>query len=193
MNHIDKLVEHLRRKIKLTDRDIGLISDSFKLKELKKKEILLFAGDRSTHMRFITKGCLRSYYIGEDAKEHIQQFGIEDWWINDLYSYITDTVAKQFIQAVEDSYILQIHKKRLNELYVEIPLFEHFFRIKFERAYVSLQERTINSMSKSAEERYLEFRSKHRSIEQRVPQYMVASYLGVTPEFLSKLRRKMGS
>jgi len=189
MPSINKLITHFRNSIALTDNEADLIKTHFKKKELKKKEILLFAGDHSSHMRFISEGCLRSYYMDEDAKEHIIQFGTECWWINDLYSYLTNTPAKQFIQAIENSVVLQIHKDKLNELYDSVPAIERFFRFKFEKAYVSLQERTINTMSKTAEERYIEFRSKYRHIEQQIPQYMVASYLGITPEFLSKLRK----
>jgi len=187
---IDKLILHFRKSITLTDDEAKIVSGCFSIVELKKKEILLFVGDYSSHMRFISAGCLRSYYMDGEAKEHIIQFGIEDWWINDLYSYLTNTPSKQFVQAVEESTVLQIHKDKLNELYNKVPAIERFFRLKFEKAYVSLQERTINTMSKTAEQRYIEFRSKYRDIEQRVPQYMVASYLGITPEFLSSLRKK---
>lgn len=142
-------------------------------------------------MQFIAEGCLRAYYMDEEAKEHIVQFGIEGWWVNDLYSYLAKTPAKQFLQALEKSTVLQINRDTLNILYKEVPAIERFFRLKFEKAYVAFQERTLDVMSKTAEERYLEFRTKYRDIEQRVPQYMVASYLGITPEFLSSLRKKM--
>ena len=190
MTPIDKLIVHFRNSITLTDGEAEIVGGYFTIEELKKKEILLFLGVHSSHMRFILEGCLRSYYMDGEAKEHVIQFGIEDWWINDLYSYLTNTPAKQFIQAIENSKVLQIHKDKLNELYNSVPAIERFFRFKFEKAYVSLQERTINTMSKTAEERYIKFRSKYRDIEQRVPQYMVASYLGITPEFLSSLRKK---
>jgi CRP-like cAMP-binding protein len=189
MTPIDTLIAHFRKSITLTDDEAEVVRGYFTLVKLKKKEILLFVGDYSSHMRFISEGCLRSYYMDEDAKEHIIQFGIEDWWINDLYSYLTNTPSKQFIQAIENSVVLQIHKDKLNELFNSVPAVERFFRFKFEKAYVSLQERTINTMSKTAEERYIEFRTNYRGIEQRVPQYMVASYLGITPEFLSKIRK----
>lgn len=190
MNDIDFLISEFRKIIKLDIDDEDKIYDSFHVRKLKKREILLFAGDVSTHMQFISKGCLRAYYMDTEAKEHIIQFGIEGWWVNDLYSYLTNTPGKQFLQALEESRVVQIQKNNLIELYDKVPSIERFFRIKFEKAYVSLQDRTINSMSKSAEERYLEFRKKYRDIEQRVPQYMIASYLGITPEFLSKLRNK---
>jgi CRP-like cAMP-binding protein len=187
----DKLIHHLQETISLTKNEAELVKQSFKEVALKKKEMLLFKGETSSHMRFIAEGCLRSYYMDEETKEHIIQFGIEGWWINDLYSYLTQTPAKQFIQAIDDSLLLQIHRDTLNRLYDEVPAVERFFRMKFETAYVALQDRTINSMSKTAEERYVEFRSKYRDIEQRVPQYMVASYLKITPEFLSAIRKNL--
>lgn len=187
----EKLLEHLRESVVLTTSEATVVLDSFKERKLKKKEILLFTGDVSSHMQFISDGCLRAYYMDEAAKEHVVQFGVEGWWVNDLYSYLTQTPAKQFVQALEPTIVLQIHRDALQGLYDEIPAMERFFRLKFEKAYVSLQDRTINAMSKSAEERYLEFRSKYRDIEQRVPQYMVASYLGMTPEFLSALRKNL--
>tara|TARA_R110000764_G_scaffold240105_1_gene343255 strand:+ start:343722 stop:344300 length:579 start_codon:yes stop_codon:yes gene_type:complete len=185
------LLSHLRETIDLTPEEESIVCDSYIETHLKKKEVLLFAGEISNHMRFIAAGSLRAYHMDEEAKEHIVQFGIEGWWVNDLYSYLTETPAKQFVQAIEPSIVLQIHRDTLNQLYEKVPAIERFYRLKFEKAYVALQDRTINSMSKSAEERYLEFRSKYRSIEQRVPQYMIASYLGITPEFLSALRKKI--
>ena len=189
MKPIDKLILHLRESITLTNDEEDIIIKSFKLKRLKKKQILLFAGDVSSHMRFISEGCLRSYYMDEEAREHIIQFGIENWWINDLYSYLNKSPAREFIQALENSVVLQIHRDTLNALFDQVPTMERFFRFKFEKAYVALQGRTINTMSKSGEERYLEFRSKYRHLEQRIPQYMVASYLGITPEHLSTIRK----
>ncbi|OWW24702.1 cyclic nucleotide-binding protein [Zobellia sp. OII3] len=187
----DKLIAHLRGIIQLSPSDEVIVRNSFKETLLEKKEVLLFAGETSSHMQFIAEGCLRAYYMDKEAKEHIVQFGIEGWWVNDLYSYLTNTPAKQFVQALEKSTIVQIHRDTLNGLYNEVPAIERFFRLKFEKAYVAFQYRTIDGMAKTAEERYLEFRTKYRDIEQRVPQYMVASYLGITPEFLSALRKKL--
>lgn len=187
----EKLIEHLRQTITLTNEEAVIVCNSFKERHLEKKEVLLFAGEISSHMQFIAKGCLRAYYMDEEAKEHIVQFGIEGWWVNDLYSYLTQTPAKQFVQALEKSTVQQIHRDTLNILYNKVPAIERFFRLKFEKAYVAFQERTIDALAKTAEERYLEFRTKYRDIEQRVPQYMVASYLGITPEFLSALRKNL--
>ena len=189
MNVHDKLILHFEERVQLTDQEHNKVRESFKTVTLKKKEMLLFKGEVSSHMRFIAEGCLRSYFIDDEAKEHIVQFGIEGWWVNDLYSYLTRTPAQQFIQAIENTTVLQIHRDTLNKLYDQAPSIERFFRLKFEKAYVALQDRTMNTMSKTAENRYMEFRSKYRDIEQRVPQYMIASYLGITPEFLSAMRK----
>lgn len=151
----------------------------------------MFKGDVSRHMRFIADGCLKCYHIDEDGNEQILQFGIEGWWINDLYSYLTQTPAKYFVQAIEDSCVLQIKRHSLEELYKQIPTIERFFRIKIQNAYVALLDRTIHNMSKPAKQRYLDFRTSYPNIEQRVPQYMVASYLGITPEFLSSIRNEI--
>ena len=185
---LDPLIQNIRKSVAITDKDLDIVLDAFKLKILSKKEILLFKGKVSNHMRFIVDGCLRSYYIGDDAEEYIIQFGIRGWWINDLYSYLTETPGTSFVQAIQPSLVLQIHRDRLNELYDNIPPIERFFRIKFQNAYVALQERTLDRMSLSAKERYENFSKKYRDIEQSVPQYMIASYLNVTPEFLSSVR-----
>jgi len=185
------LIDHICQVVRLNDHDIERVIDSFKPRVLKKKEILLRPGEISAHMRFITSGCLRTYYIDHKDQEHTLQFGIENWWINDLYSYITNTPARFFIQAVEAASLLQVQKKALEELFLTVPAMERFFRIKIQSAYVALQERTIDALSKQAEQRYIDFLNKYRSIEQRIPQYMVASYIGVAPESLSFIRKKI--
>ena len=185
---LEPLIQNIREFVAISDKDLDVVLNAFTLKVLSKKEILLFKGKVSNHMRFIVDGCLRSYYIGEDAEEYIIQFGVRGWWINDLYSYLTETPATCFVQAIQPSVVLQINRDRLNELYNSIQPIERFFRIKFQNAYVALQERTLERMSLSAKERYEKFRKKYRDIEQSVPQYMIASYLNVTPEFLSSVR-----
>ena len=185
---LEPLIQNIREFVAISDKDLDVVLNAFTLKVLSKKEILLFKGKVSNYMRFIADGCLRSYNIGDDAEEYIIQFGIRGWWINDLYSYLTETPATCFVQAVHPSAVLQIHRDRLNELYNNIPPIERFFRIKFQNAYVALQERTLERMSLTAKERYENFRKKYRDIEQSIPQYMIASYLNVTPEFLSSVR-----
>ncbi|WP_020402324.1 Crp/Fnr family transcriptional regulator [Gracilimonas tropica] len=187
------LIDHISEIVSLDDSIKSLIRERFIPRHLKKKEMLLYKGDVSHHMRFIAEGCLRNYNIDENAQEHILQFAVKGWWINDLYSYLTETPATFFIQALEDSVVLQISKNELTKLFDEAPALERFYRIKFENAYVALQNRTIHGMSKPIEERYSDFRNTYPEIEQRVPQFMIASYLGITPESLSRVRKRMSS
>ena len=182
------LIQNIRENVSISDTDLFIVLEAFTLKALAKKEILLFKGNVSNHMRFVSEGSLRSYYIEEDGEEHIIQFGIRGWWINDLYSFLTQKPATCFVQAIKPSKVLLIHRDQLNQLFDKVPPIERFFRIKFQNAYVALQERTLERMSLSAKERYEKFRKKYRDIEQSVPQYMIASYLNVTPEFLSSVR-----
>ncbi|WP_224996302.1 Crp/Fnr family transcriptional regulator [Cesiribacter sp. SM1] len=187
---MNDLIDHFRQAVPLTDAEAELIAEAFKTKHLKKKEFLLQKGDVSNHMRFISEGCLRAYHLSDATTEYILQFGIEGWWINDLSSYITQTPATQFIQALEPCRLYQIHRDALDELFDRVPMLERFFRLKIQKAYVALQDRTFRRMSQTAEERYQDFRQQYRQLEQRVPQYMVASYLDITPEHLSALRKK---
>ncbi|NVJ46749.1 MAG: Crp/Fnr family transcriptional regulator [Cytophagia bacterium] len=188
-----KLIEHMRQLVALSDEDAQTVSDAFKEKQLQKKEFLLKKGDPSHHMRFITAGCLKVFSLDNDGNERILQFGIDGWWVNDLYGYLTEQPSAYFIQAITDSTVLQIHRDTLNALYDEIPALDRFWRIKIQNAYIALQERTINMMSESAEERYSRFITQYRTMEQSIPQYMIASYLGVTPEHLSVIRKKISS
>lgn len=188
-----KLIHHIQEVVDLGEDDASKIIETFKLKRFDKKEILLHQGDVSQHMRFIVQGCIRSYYLNEREQERVLQFAIEGWWINDLYSFLTQTPARSTLQAIEPSMVLLIHRDSLKRLFQQIPVMERFFRLKIQSAYVALQERTMFNMSHSAEERYLNFRDKYRNIEQRVPQYMVASYLGITPEFLSSIRKNLAA
>jgi len=118
-------------------------------------------------------------------------FAVEDWWTGDLYSFLTQTPATFNIDALEDTEVLQISKPNLEKLYESVPKFERFFRFQFQNAFVAQQQRIMQSLSFTAEERYLHFINKYPQLEQRIPQKQVAAYLGITPEFLSMLRRKL--
>lgn len=187
----DILIENFRKLVPISEQEAEIIKGAFVAKQLNKKELLLSKGDLSNHMRFVADGCLKVYSIGEKDMEHILQFGISGWWINDLYAYLTETTSELFIQAITPSTVLQIHRDRLNKLYDEIPMVDRFFRIKTQHGYVALQNRTIRSMSQTAEERYVKFISDYREMEQQIPQYMIAAFIGVTPEHLSAIRKKM--
>lgn len=185
------LLDHIRELVPITASEEELIKKSFNPVQLERKAYLLKKGDPSNHMRFISEGCLKAFSIDEQGNEHILQFGISGWWVNDLYAYLGEKPSTFFVQAITKSTVLQIHRDRLNKLYDEVPMMDRFFRIKTQNGYVALQERTIHNMSQPAENRYLEFINRYREMEQQIPQYMIASYLGVTPEHLSALRKKM--
>lgn len=187
------LIDHIKELVPLSDPEVKIICDAFKRRHLDKKEHLLRKGDPSNHMRFVSDGCVKVYSVGEDGQEHILQFGISGWWINDLYAFLSKTPSTFYIQAITESNVFQIHRDRLDNLYDEVPMIDRFFRIKTQNGYVALQERTIRSMSKTAEQRYIEFVNRYREMEQKIPQYMIASFLGVTPEHLSAIRKKMST
>ena len=187
---LDLLIRHLSRYISLEKEEIAILIAAFKQKQLKKKEFLLHQGEVCRFETFVTKGCLRAFHLDDKGEEHIVQFAVEDWWIGDMYSFLTQTPASYSIEVLEDCELLQIEKNALEELYLKLPKMERFFRIIIQNAFIASQKRIISSMSKTADERYLDFIKKYPNIEQRLPQYQVAAYLGVTPEFLSRIRKK---
>lgn len=185
-----QLFNHINELLSISENEFEEFATTFELKIFKKKQFILEPDQVSKHMRFIVSGCVRVYLLDDDGNEKTLQIGIENWWINDLYSYITQSPSKMYIQTLEDTKILQISKSNLDKLYLHSNAISNFFRIKIQNAYVSLQERTKENMLTDAYARYLKFRTEYRDIEQRVPQYIIASYLDITPEFLSFLRKK---
>ena len=167
---------------------LSKIKESFKIVRLHKKEYLLQPGSKADSLYFVASGCVRVFKIESD-REVIIQFGVKGSCVSDLQGYLGKRPSEQFIQAIEPSVVLQIHKHRLESLFDEIPPLERFFRIKFENAHSELQERHLVNLSRNARERYEQFRNKYKDLEQRIPQYMIASYLGITKEFLSYIRR----
>ncbi|WP_420386449.1 Crp/Fnr family transcriptional regulator [Roseivirga sp.] len=188
-DYYSPLIDRLTSATQFTEEQVESVREHFRVKRLVKREMLIAPGTVSNHLYFIASGCMRVFY--QDAEKEITtQFGIEGWCINDLQSFLEQKPARQFIQAVEPTVVLQIHRDALQRLNDAVPPFERFMRLKFESAHQVLQERHLESILLSASERYELFRKKYREIEQRVPQYMVASYLGITKEFLSHLRSK---
>ena len=131
------------------------------------------------------------YFIDGNGFEHNVQFAIEDWWIGDMASFLAKKPASLYIEALEDSNVLQLDNPAMEELYIKIPKLERFFRILLQYAFMAFEQRIISVISRTAEERYLEFINKYPQLEQRLPQIHIASYLGITPEFLSKIRKKI--
>jgi CRP-like cAMP-binding protein len=185
------LLNYLTKFIKLTPEEEEHLKSFLLYRKLRKRQYLLQAGDPSIYETFVIKGCLRSYSVDNDGTEHILQFAIENWWIGDLYSFLSGTPATLNIDAIEDSEIFCIEKHDLERLYMEIPKFDRLFRVLFQNAFVAQQRRSLSKNSQTAEEQYLEFISKYPTLEQRVPQHQMASYLGLSPETISRIRKQL--
>jgi CRP-like cAMP-binding protein len=184
----DLIRKNISRFITLTPEEEQYFTSLLKLKKIKKKAYLLQEGDVSRHQYFVNKGCLRTYTIDEKGMEHIIQFAIEDWWTGDMYSFLTQTPARFTIDALEDSELLCLEKNALEELYTRVPKFERFFRHLLQNAFIALQERIVANLSQPADERYCTFITKYADMEKRLPLKQIASYLGITPESLSRIR-----
>lgn len=187
----DLLLKNVARHIHLQPDETDFFISLLQVRCLVKKAFLLQAGEVCRYETFVLEGCLRNYYLDDNADEHILQFSVEDWWTSDLYSLLTQTPASQFIDALEDTTVAQIERDNLERLYLEVPQFERFFRIMFQNAFIAQQRRILQNIGSTGEERYLAFREKYPALERRLPQHQIAAYLGITPEFLSKIRGKL--
>jgi len=185
------ILQNISRHIQLDKNETDFFISLLQTKKLKRKEFLLKQGDTCKTENFIVKGCLRTYTIDDNGFEHIVMFGIEDWWVGDLFSFLTQKPATYFIDALEDTEILQITKPNLDKLYDRVPKFERFFRLILQNAFIAQQQRINQNLSFTAEQRYLDFITKHSNLEQRLSQKQVSAYLGITPVFLSMLRKRL--
>ncbi len=187
----DLLRSQFNKRINLTDEEFSRCTKFFVPKKIRKKHFLLQEGDVCKFITFVNHGCLRAYTIDKKGEEHIIQFAIEDWWISDANSFLTQKPAIYNIDALEDSELLLLFKEDRERLLTEIPKFERFFRLLQEANYVATHKRINATLSESAEERYLEFISDYPALVQRVQQKHIASYLGITPEALSRIRKQL--
>ena len=185
------LLENIAKHIHLEQGETDFFFSLLTFRTLKKKEFLFRQGDICKTENFIAKGCLRMYTIDESGAEHIVMFGIEGWWVSDLFSFFTNTATEYYIDTLEDTELWQISKEHLDQLYERVPKFERFFRILLQNAFIAQQKRINQNLSFTAEQRYLDFVNKYPQLEQRIPQKQVAAYLGMTPVFLSMLRKKL--
>ncbi len=186
--HTELILANIAKHISLDASEIDFFLSLLKEEAVQKKTILLKEGQICRDIHFVHHGTLRAYYIGKEAKESTIMFAIADWWVTDMYCFVNQKPAMLTIAAVEDSVILKLRKEDLDKLYLQVPRFERFFRIIMQNAYIREQLRVIENLSLSAEERYTNFLSKYPKVAQQVTQKQIASYLGITPEFLSSLR-----
>lgn len=181
----------IARYIHLSEEELAFFHSLLKHKKVKKKHFLLQEGEICDFEAFILKGCIRSYYLDKEGVETILLFAVEEWWVSDLTSFSEQKPSNLFIETVEDCELLSIDYKSKTLLFEKIPAFEKMFRLLVQRSLSVLQQRFYASVSQTAEERYLHFMEKYPQIAQRVPQHQIARYIGVSPEFLSKVRSSM--
>lgn len=184
----DLLLNNISRHIVLTEAETNYFISLLKEQQVKKKDFILQEGQLCKNISFVNAGILRAYYADKAGKESTIMFAMADWWITDMYCFINHLPAMLTIQAVEDSNIFQLQKQDLDALYLKVPKFERFFRIIMQNAYTREQLRIIQNLSLTAEERYDNFIKKYPQIASEVTQKQIASYLGITPEFLSMIR-----
>lgn len=184
------LFNHIARFIPLSNDEQAILSTHLSVKQVAKKEYLLTEGDICHANYFVAKGCLRMYFIKENGQEQIVAFGIDNWWITDYTSMENHKPSLYYIQAVEDSEVIVLTKANREWLFDEVPAMERYFRILLQRLQAASVTRLKYLFEQSAEERYHNMNNSFPEFVQRVPQYMLASYLNITPEVLSKIRAK---
>ena len=174
-----------------TPSEIDYFNSILQHKVIPKKTLLLQEGEVCNFEAYILKGCIRKYYINEQGHEVILQFAIEDWWVSDIASFHEKKPSILFIETLEECELLLLTPETKEQLVKEVPKFERIFRLLVQRNLSSMQNRLIDTIAKTAQEKYLEFLKLYPTIPQRVAQHYIASYLGMTAEFLSKIRTKL--
>ena len=184
----DLILKNIAKHISLTEAEAEYFISLLRPQQVAKKDFILKEGELCKYISFVNAGTLRAYYAGREDKETTVMFAVPGWWITDMLCFINQQPAMLTIEAVEDSHIFQLQKIDLDNLYTTIPKFEKFFRIIMQNAYIREQLRVIQSLSLPAEERYHNFLEKYPQVAKQVTQKQIASYLGITPEFLSAVR-----
>jgi CRP-like cAMP-binding protein len=184
------LVEYFKKYLPLNDEEINLLTKRVAQRQIKRRQMILQEGFVCKHYTFVEKGCFKMYGIDEKGTEHNLRFAVENDWIADLGSFYSEKPSKLFIEAIEPSTILQIEKQDLLYLFINVPKFDRNFRVIVEEKFIELQNRLLQSFSSNAQQRYLSFLEQYQELALRLPNTQIASYLGVTPEFLSKIRGK---
>jgi len=188
---VNLILENIAKHVSLTPEEQTLFLSLTETKTYKAKTILLKAGEICTHSFFVTKGIVRSYTIDENGVEHVMSFACPGWWIADMYSYLSQRPGQLYIEVNEDAEVILLSKENQEQLYTKIPKTERFFRILIENSLIANQQRLIDNLSFTAEARYDKFTKKYAELVNCLPQKQIASYIGVTPEFFSKMKARL--
>ncbi|WP_298515301.1 Crp/Fnr family transcriptional regulator [uncultured Kordia sp.] len=190
MSKYKGILNNIARYVELTDDEITQFTSILKTTRIKKRQFVIQPGFVSEYQNYIVKGSVRVFYLDDLGKEHTIIIGIEDWFFSDFYSYVHRTPAKYFAEALEDSIILQMKYEDVEEICSKIHPICQYFRYITEKAFSYAHQRIVSNISKTSEERYWEYVTKYPEIANRIPQYVLASYLGISPESLSRIRSR---
>jgi len=185
-----QLQQYISRFIQLTEEETQVVADCLKWKTFPKKTVLLQAGDVCHFEAYVIKGCIREYFTDKDGTELTLEFAVEDWWVSDISSFEHQTPSRMTIETLEDCELLVLSRESKDELLRRVPKLERMFRLMIQRHLAVIQARLLRTVSYSAMEQLEEFLKRYPTLPNRVPQQYIASYLGITPEFLSKLRKR---
>jgi CRP-like cAMP-binding protein len=185
------IVRNIEKHISLSKQEKDYFISLLEPRSIKRKKFLLEEGEVCKHSSFVIEGCLKAFSVDKEGVEHILNFACRDWWIADMYSLISEKPAILNIEALADSEVLMLSRVNQQLLFRKVPAFERFFRILIENSLVANHQRIINNMSLTAEERYVDFIRKNPAFLEFVPLHNIAAYLGITPEFLSKIRARL--
>jgi CRP/FNR family transcriptional regulator, anaerobic regulatory protein len=185
------IIQHIRKVIDLSENEVAIFKKYTETHQFKKKEFVLKESKVCKSLYYVEKGCLRMYFINKKGVEQITQFALDGWWISDYQSFMNNTPSGYYIQTIEESSIVSIDNQNLNLLLLELPQLERYFRLMMQKAVAGAQVRSRLIYEMSKEEFFVHFSTSFPEFMRRVPQYMIASYLGLTPEYLSELRKKI--
>lgn len=185
------ILQAVARHIELSDAEKDYFISLLEYRKFKRRRLLLREGDVCHWSVFVLSGCLRGFTVDKNGFEHVLSFAPEGWWIADMYSFISQQPGVLNIESLEETQVLLLTKSRQDILFAEVPKFERFFRILIENSLVANQQRLLNNLSLTAQERYQDFCRQYPSLVNRLPQKHMAAYLGITPEFFSKMRNEL--
>ena len=185
------IIDHFSNYLPLNEHEIGALTSRLKERKIKRRQFILSEGNVCKHYTFVVEGCFKMYKVDDKGQAHNLQFAIENGWISDIGSFHSEEPTELYIEALEQSTILQISKPDLLYLYGNHSKFDRNFRVMIENAFINLQKRVLQTISVSAEERYLDFLQNYPGLFNRISNVQIASFIGVTPEFLSKIRKTL--
>ena len=185
------LINSIRKLVSLTDTEANMVKAAVQIRRVRRNQLLTEPGITASYEHFIIKGCCRKFYLDSGGVEHTLGFASEGWWMTDLESFFTGQPAKYYTECLEDGEVVTLEKKVLDELFLKIPSLNVFFRMLYQNAIVAQNERLLNVISIKSDEHYIRFKEKYPQLQNRLPQYLIASYLGITPEFFSRMKTRI--